>query len=115
MGLSRGMDCSRAIPRVWLRIEPRARVAELPCSECNGRQSAALLIRRTYHHLWNNPNIKPGDDATTSITCTALSYANMTVEFRSELPGQNVSHGDGLCVTNATTSVPTVSLLLGFI
>jgi len=39
----------------------------------------------------------------------------MTVEFQWELPGQNVSYGDGLYVTNTTAGTPRVSSLIGFI
>jgi len=37
----------------------------------------------------------------------------MTVEFQWELPGQNVSYGDGLYVTNTTAGTPRVSPLIG--
>lgn len=35
----------------------------------------------------------------------------MTVRFEWELPGQNISYGDGLYVTNTTAGAPRVSVL----
>ncbi len=37
----------------------------------------------------------------------------MTVEFWWELPGQNVSYGDGLYVTNTTAGAPRVGFVFG--
>lgn len=37
----------------------------------------------------------------------------MTLEFQWELPGQNVSYGDGLCATNATAGARRVGPLFG--
>jgi len=39
-----GMDPSCPIHRVLDRNKPKGRVAELPCSGCDGRQSTVLLI-----------------------------------------------------------------------
>ena len=37
----------------------------------------------------------------------------MTAEFQWELPGQNVSSGDGLYVTNTTAGTPRLGPLFG--
>jgi len=113
MGLIQRMDCSPAINRAWLRIEPRYQVAELPGSECNGRLSAALLILLTYPTSLEQPQYQSGGRRNNFNQLYCLSYANTTVEYSWGLPGQNVSHGDGLYVTNATTSAPRMSPLFG--
>lgn len=114
MGLIQGVNCSRAIDHVWLRIEPGAHVAELTRSECNGRRSAAFLIFLPYPaSLYGTTLIE--DSVTTSINCTALSYASMTVQFRWELPGQNVSCGDGFYVNNCDNQRSQSGPSMGFI
>jgi hypothetical protein len=47
-GLIQGVDPSCAIHLVLSRRKPKGRVAELPCSNCDGRRSAVLLILLIY-------------------------------------------------------------------